>query len=640
MRPEARNRRLTFAVCGFLLLAVWLVFGQTVHFGFINLDDDLCVTSNPHVKNGFSAAAIRWAFVNHDAGIWNPACWLSHMLDCELFGLRAGGHHLVNVLLHAATAILLFLVLRQMTASLWPSAVAAALFAVHPLRAESVAWVTERRDVLSGLFFVLTLWAYLGYVRAVRNGATGSLATCERASVRAARFAAAGRYLAVMIVFSMGLMVKPMLVTLPCVLLLLDYWPLGRLNEKVSVRDVARLVVEKVPLLAMAAACSAVTVWAEYVSLHKTPGSRWQIENLLVSYVVYLRESFYPAGLAPLAPRQTLGLEPWQVVAAEAVLLTITAGAFLLRRKWPYLIVGWLWFAGMLFPVIGLVPFGTQGTADRFTYLPQIGLCIAAAWGLADLGRSLPRGRWLLAAGCLALLAVLMALAWRQTAIWHDSRTLWTHATRCMPQNYLAYNLLGNALSDLARADESSVDLLELDKAMAEYREAIRLKPRYAEAHFNLGVALDAAGDFRAAEEQYREAVAIEPDYAYALNNLGNVLMLTGRLDEALQRCRRAAEILPTFAQAHYSVGEIWLLRGRPELAVERFRRATTLLPDYLEAQCRYGETLAATGRPADAAAAYRRALDLAQSQHQNALAKELRSRIAQCESAAERLRP
>ncbi len=379
MQSETRDRRLTLAVCGFLLLAVGLVFGQTVYHQFINLDDDVCVSENRQVTQGLTWQSVGWAFTHRYFGNWDPLTWISHMLDWQLYRDWAGGHHLTNVLLHAATAVLLFLVLRQLTVRLWPSALAAALFAIHPLRVESVAWVTERKDVLSGLFFVLTLWAYLGYVRSkVRETHHGPLGA----------FHAPCRYLAVMVLFALGLMAKPMLVTLPCVLLLLDYWPLGRMekaddrgldtsepsegqrNEGSGFRvqgpgnfnpsSFVRLVVEKLPLLAMAAGCCAVTVWAELVPLHEYLPLRWQIDNLLLSYVVYLRQVFYPVDLAPLAPRRGLDLPLWQVGGTALILLGLTAAAFALWRRRPYLLVGWLWYLGMLLPVIGLVPFGTQ----------------------------------------------------------------------------------------------------------------------------------------------------------------------------------------------------------------------------------------------------------------------------------------
>ncbi|MCE5267717.1 MAG: tetratricopeptide repeat protein [Planctomycetaceae bacterium] len=621
LESEKHDRWVTAGVCAFLLLAVGLVFGQTVQYGFINLDDDLCVYENPYVKNGFSIEGIRWAFTNHDAGIWAPACWLSHMLDCQMYGLDAWGHHLTNVVLHAATAILLFLVLRRMTARLWPSALAATLFAVHPLRVESVAWVTERRDVLSGLFFMLTLWAYFNYVRGDTIDGAG-----DRGSGGTRR--AVCRYVTVAVFFALGLMAKPMLVTVPCVLLLLDYWPLGRIGQKPSLRVLTRLIAEKVPLFALAGACCMVTVWAEYVSLHKTHAARWQVENLLVSYAGYLRQTFWPVGLAPMASRRGVPLPLWEVGAAALLLAAVTAGALAVRRRHAYLIVGWLWFLGMLFPVTGLVPFGTQGAADRFTYLPQIGLCIALAWGAADLCRAGPRRRRLFAAAAALLLASSMACAWRQTTYWRDSFTLWSHAVRCAADNHLTHNLLGNARAECAHAG-SAIDLNELDRAMGEYRAAIRIKPGYAEAHFNLGVALADSGDYRGAIDEYRVAIRIEPDYAYALNNLGHALAVEGQLDEAMRCCQRAIEILPRFAEAHFSIGEIWLLRGHRDEAIQAYRQAVKHNPDYLEAQCRLGETLAASGRAAEALAQYKKARTLAIRQHQAALAEELGARVA-----------
>ncbi len=436
MATRTRDRWLALAVCGLLLLAVGLVFGQTVGYQFINLDDDTGVYHNDQVTGGLNWPSVAWAFTHRHFGNWDPLTWLSHMLDWQLYGPWAGGHHLTNVLLHTATAILLFVVLRQMTARPWPSALAAALFAVHPLRVESVAWVTERKDVLSGLFFMLTLWAYLGYVRRVRETHHGS----------AGAFHAPYWYLAVMVLFALALMAKPMVVTLPCVLLLLDYWPLGRFSDIKPRPAVAptiattgrgfvwRLLLEKVPLLVLVAGSCWVTVWAELVSLYEFFPLRWQIGNLLISYVTYLRHVFYPVDLAPLAPRLGPDLPSWQIAGAALILLTISAGAFALRRRCPYLLVGWLWYVGMLLPVIGLVPFGTQGAADRFTYLPQIGLCIAVAWGAADACGSRPYLRWAGGIASALLLAALTACAGAKRRIGptasRSGNTRWTARRR------------------------------------------------------------------------------------------------------------------------------------------------------------------------------------------------------------------
>ncbi len=398
-RPEtaAHRRYVRLGVCGLLLLAVVLAFGQTVGHEFVNFDDNVYVYDNPQVRQGLTEQGIRWAFTTGHAGNWHPLTWLSHMLDCQLFGNQAGGHHLTNVLLHAATAIALFLVLWRMTGDLWPSVFVAGIFAIHPLRVESVAWIAERKDVLSGLFFVLTIAAYVHYVR---------------------RPFSLGRYFLVAITLALGLMSKPMLVTTPFVLLLLDYWPLGRMAigtlgmPPASVTPVSTktrrnnrtmherpslqwLIVEKLPLLALSVASCAATLAAQQEAMAgELIPLPWRLANALVSYVAYLGQLFYPVGLAILYVHPHDALPAVKVVVALLTLVGISVAVGVLRRKCPYLLVGWLWYLGMLVPVIGLVQVGEQAMADRYTYLPLIGPCIGLTWGAAALFRSRPLGGW------------------------------------------------------------------------------------------------------------------------------------------------------------------------------------------------------------------------------------------------------
>ena len=573
--------RQVLAVCLFLLLAVWLVFGQTVNHKFINLDDDVCVSENPWVSDGLTAQSIGWAFTSRHVGNWDPLTWISHIVDWQMYGENAGGHHRTNLLLHAATTILLFLVLRQMTGRLWPSALAAALFAVHPLRVESVAWVTERKDVLSGLFFMLTLAAYVGYARHQRFSLV--------------------RYLAVIVLFALGLMSKPMLVTLPCVLLLLDYWPLRRTSSQRPVAVAARLVAEKIPLFALAAACCAVTVWAQQVPDYQYGPLSWRIDNAAISYVAYLGRFFYPVGLAPLCPRTQFDLPLWQVIGSAVVLLGITAAVFAWARKRPYLPVGWLWFVGMLFPVIGMVPFGTQAMADRFTYLPQIGLCVALVWGAVELCRSWPHRRWVCGVGSAVVLATLMACAWRQTSYWRDSETLWNHTIACTSRNYTAHNALGNALANQGR----------LDEATSQYNKALEIWPDYPSAHFNLGVTAGSRGRLNEAMAHYRGAIKANPNHANAHNNLAAALLAIGSLDEAIGHSRAAIRIVPEFPEAHFILGNAWLLSGRFNGAVEEYLKALDAQPDFANAHVHLAVALIKLGRRDEAAEHYRKALEI-----------------------------
>jgi len=542
------NAGQALAVCLFLLLAVAIVFGRTVEHDFINLDDDMGVSENPWVHEGLTADSIRWAFTSRHLGNWDPITWISHIIDWRLYGDNAGGHHLTNVLLHAAAAVLLFLALRAMTGRLWPSALAAALFAVHPLQVESVAWVTARKDVLSGFFFMLALLAYAAYAR------------CERFSL--------GRYLAVIVLFALGLMSKPMLVTLPCVLLLLDYWPLRRFARLRSLGDdpppLWRPIVEKIPLFLLAIACCIVTVWAQQVPEHEYGPWRSRVGNAAISYADYLVRYFHPVDLAPLAPRTAFDLPLGRVVGAFSILLLISGAVLLRPRKRPYPLVGWLWFAGMLFPVIGLVPFGTQAAADRFTYLPQIGLGIVLAWGAAELCDTWPKLRRVCAAASIAAIVALIAVAARQTAYWRDSETLWNRTLACTANNYMAHNSLGNALAARGKYTE----------AADQYRKAIELLPEFASAHYNLGLTQARRGRLDEAVAHYRNAVRLNNNHARAHNNLADALLTIGLVDEAIEHARTAIRIAPDYPEYHFTLGNVWLIAEQYNGAVVEYQKA------------------------------------------------------------------
>jgi tetratricopeptide (TPR) repeat protein len=612
------------------VLAVGLVFGQTVRYQFINFDDDEYVYENRQVSDGLSAEGIYWAFTHIHAGYWAPLTWFSLMLDCHLYGLNAGEHHLSNVVLHAATPILLFLLLWRMTGGLWSSALAAAIFAVHPLRVESVAWVTERKDVLSGLFFALTLGAYVSYVQHPFSAA---------------------RYLATMVFLAFGLMAKPILVTLPLVLLLLDYWPLGRFASdsclkptpphcngggvrggayslQTSLRRLPilwQLVIEKLPLVLLAAIFCGITFWtqADGRVADETLPLGGRIANALVSYVAYPGQSVYPAGLAVFYPHPGDNLPIWKVLVAVAVLAMISAGVLACRRHCPYLLVGWLWYLGMLAPVIGLVQAGSQAKADRFTYLPQIGLCIALIWTATDLFHSWRFRHWAYGVASASALAVLIGCAWRQTSFWRDSETLWTHALACTLQNCAAHYNLGCALANRGRFDE----------AMTQYQKAVEIKPDYVDALNNLGAAFVRLGRFDEAMAQCRKALEIKPDLAEAHYNLGNALANRGRFDEAMAQYQKAVEIQPDYVEAHYNLGVALARLGRIDEAMTQYQKAVEIQPDYVEAHCNLGGVLAARSRLVEAVAQYRKALDLATQHNNQTLADALRATIARYET-------
>ena len=423
------NPIVTGIVCVLLFAIVWVVFGQTLRHEFVNYDDDEYVYDNPRVALGLTDEGIQWAFTHVHADNWHPLTTLSHMLDCEIYGLQPWGHHLTNVLLHAAAAILLFLALRRLTSALWPSAVVAAVFAIHPLHVGSVAWISERKDVLSGVFFMLVLWAYACYARSERR--------------------TWGQYILVVVLFALGLMCKPTLVTLPFVLLLLDYWPLGRFaskgrNDRAGWRS---LVLEKIPFFVLSAASCVVTILAQgrtLIPMHELTFAE-RVGNAAVAYVVYLGQTIYPVRLAVVYPYPAGHVNIAQAILAFLFLGIISVIFFLWRKKYPFLLIGWLWFLGMLVPMIGLVQVGPQPHADRYTYLPQIGLCVLAIWGAAELSAKWRVPHQVTAAIASVVIGGFMLLSYFQASNWQNSETLWSQALANTANNHIAENNLGNA---------------------------------------------------------------------------------------------------------------------------------------------------------------------------------------------------
>jgi hypothetical protein len=491
------RRLLTAALCliAMTVSAFWPVIGNQ----FTDFDDDAYVADNVTVKAGLTREGLVWA-LGYQSANWHPLTWLSHMADVELFGLHPAGHHATNLLFHAGNAVLLLLVLRMMTGRLWPAATVAALFAVHPLRVESVAWVAERKDVLSGFLGLLTLGAYGRYAQ--RPGA--------------------GRYSAVVLAFSLGLTAKPMLVTLPFLMMLLDFWPLARLERRSS-RGGVRLFLEKTPLLALAAVSAVLTIRAQQeggaigASASFSAGAR--AANAAVSYGRYLLKTIWPQGLSAFYPYPIGGHPPWQVAAAVLGLCAVTALGLRGARRRPHLAVGWLWYLGMMVPVIGVVQVGGQSMADRYTYLPLVGLSVAVVWEGADLlsRHSFLRTALPLAAG--GVCAALMVFTRLQAGHWRDTGTLFRHAVEVDPANDLAHLNLGVALFAAGRVEE----------AIGHYREALRVDPLAEDAHNNLGAALLQQGKTTEALAHFREALRICPDFADAYNNIGLALAARGQ---------------------------------------------------------------------------------------------------------------
>src|SRR5438477_499167 len=557
-------------ICILLAALTWLVFGQTLRHDFVNYDDPGYVYENPKVTEGLTFAGAAWAFTHIHARNWHPLTTLSHMLDCQLFGLRAGGHHFTNVLLHGVTVVLLFVVLWQMTGGLWRSAFVAAIFAIHPLKVESVAWVAERKDVLSGLFFVLTLGAYLRYVR-------------KRTIPR---------FCMVTLCFALGLMSKPMLVTLPLVLLLLDYWPLERFASGGTKRGsqdkltaFLPLLVEKTPLLVLAAASSLVTFLVQ-----KNGGAQadplpliWRLGNALTAYITYIWQMIWPVRLAPFYPHPENGLLTWQIASALAALLGVTVIVFVRRRKSPYLVTGWLWYLGMLVPVIGIVQVGSQSGADRYTYLPQIGLYLILSWAVADTAKAWRYRREALAVGGALAVATLGCVAWVQTSYWRDSETLWKHTFAVTAENEVAHNNLGEVLYKRG----------EIDEALSHYERALEIRSRkqtsrydflLALTHTNLGTALRRKGMLDDAIGHYQKAVESQPDYAEGYFGLGGALTEKAQLDDAIDVFRKAVALQPDYAEAYVGLGTALLREGRQEEAIVQYQRALEIAPQSLVA--------------------------------------------------------
>ena len=569
-KAQSHNHGLTFAVCVFLALAVWAVFGQTLHHEFVNYDDARCIYDNPAINGGLNLHAIVWIFTHeNDFDQWLPLTDISHMADWQLYGSNAGGHHLTNVLLHAANAILLFLALRKMTGAMWRCAFVAAVFAIHPLRVESVAWVTERKDVLSGLFFMLTLWAYAGYAR----NRVAKDQNQKSESGRALSFLGSPSYWLALFFFALGLMSKSMLVTLPFVLLLLDYWPLNRFSPSVPgapprprLNGWSGLLLEKTPFLLLSAASCVVTVLTQKHAMLALQDVTfpWRVGNALAAYMDYLGQMLYPVGLAVLYPHPGNHLPILRIGLSVAVLLLLSAGIMAGARKHPYMLAGWFWYLGMLVPVIGLLQVGEQARADRYTYLPQIGLYILVAWGALEICGSWRHCLAVMGAAAALVLAGLLAVAHVQTGYWKDSVSLWTHTLARTSANPSAHSGLGMALADQGKVTE----------AIHQYEEAIQLQPDFPVAHYNLGIALAGQGKLDEAIQHYQRAAQIQPDYAEALNNLGNVLGEEGRLPEAVQQFERALQVKSDFAEAHYDLGVALARQGKLDEAIPHFQQA------------------------------------------------------------------
>jgi protein O-mannosyl-transferase len=592
---DHRPRFLILYLCVGLALATSVAFFPALRNNFVNFDDDAYVYENPKVTAGLTRRGITWAFTHFHSSNWHPLTWLSHMLDCQLYRLNAGGHHFTSVLLHAVVAILLFIVLQQMTGAFWRAAFVAAVFAVHPLRVESVAWISERKDILCGLFFMLTLAAYVHHARAP----------------------SAGRYLVVALLYALGLMCKPMLVSLPLVLLLIDYWPLRRFTDPSSAR---RLCVEKIPLIGLAAMSCLVTLFAQRltaVSINHIPLA-WRIGNAAVACMIYIVQMVWPLHLAPfyphpadqqLAPGVIDQLPAWQIVLAIVAITGISIAAVLWRRERPYVFTGWFWYLAMLGPVIGIVQVGLQAHADRYTYLPQIGLYLVVSWSVAHLIAWRRGSQRILTAAAAIVLVSLTWITRAQVRYWHDSETLWKHSLAVTEDNDYPHYSLGGVYFARGELDKAIAEFRlalylrpdspfahydiglvlakigRLDEAVDHFNAAIRILPIHPTVHYALGNALLQKGQTNDAIKEFEQQLALQPDHAQARCNLAIALLNQGQLNQAIAQYERTIELRPDYAEAYYGLGNSYIERGNPEKAVKQYEQALKLSPRLVEAR-------------------------------------------------------
>ena len=607
-----------------LVLITGMIFWQVRHCEFISYDDSIYVYENPAIQDGLTVKGLAWALTTTYASNWHPLTWVSHMLDIQFFGLKPAGHHIVNLLLHLANVLLLFLVLHRMTGRLWQSAFVAALFALHPLHVESVAWVAERKDLLCGFFWMLTLWTYVF--------------NTEKPGWR--------RYGLMLLFFALGLSAKPMAVTLPFVLLLLDYWPLKRLRavspataDKSPEKNVIpkgkkkkrgslhqelpkaamsgssalpavhwpvlrQRLLEKIPLFILTAASCVMTYIAQQrggavQSMQEFPLVE-RFFNTAVSYVLYIGKTLWPTDLAVLYPHP-LTTPLWQFLGARLLLLLISLVALRLAIRFPYVIVGWLWYLGTLVPAIGLVQVGVQSTADRYTYIPLIGLFMMVSWGVPDLVRSWRRRRLILAVGAGIVLSALAIGTWQQLSYWRDSITLFTHTLKVTTNNYVIHYNLGSTLDENGKTEE----------AIRHYQEALRIRPDDYETHYNYGNSLAKQGHYREAVVHYGETIKIRRDYAPAHVNMGNALTMLGQMEEAIIQFREALIIQPDLQQAQNNMARLLAIRQKAGVPIPQGSASMNVDANDADAQMRLGLSLIQKGKIDEAVTHFQRALQI-----------------------------
>jgi tetratricopeptide (TPR) repeat protein len=597
-----------------LIVAIIIAYAQASNFDFVGYDDQEYIIENSHVQEGLTLDSIIWAFTSFHSANWHPMTWLSHMLDCELYGLNPTGHHWTNVQFHIANTFLLFFIFFKMTGALWRSAFVAALFALHPLHVESVAWVSERKDLLSTFLGFLMIFAYYRYVKEL----------CIK------------NYLLVIMLFGLGLMAKPMLVTFPFVLLLLDYWPLNRVQFKNDLpgqtdeitcfgfQKFLRLIIEKIPFFILAIISCILTFLAQQSSgAVKALGAlsiKTRAENALVSYVSYVFKAIWPINLAVFYPHPGDSLPVWQIFGAALLIATACIWAVRTSKKYPYIGVGLFWYLGILVPVIGLVQVGEQAMADRYTYIPLIGLFILIAWGVPDLLKKWQYRKIFLGLSAVVILSALTVSSFSQASHWKNGITLFENAVKVTENNYKAQNNLGTAWGPV-----------DLDKAIYHYKESLKIKPNYVRALYNLGTALSEKGDYDEAVLYFSKALKINPKKTDARMNMANVLFkqgksdkavfhyneiikrdsenadvhsnlaiilsAQGKLDESILHYKEAVKINPEHLKAHYNLGNIFIKQGKTKEAFTHFAEVIKIKPDFVQAYNKIGLILFKQGK-------------------------------------------
>jgi tetratricopeptide (TPR) repeat protein len=659
------DKRKTLLICIVLAGAVFVAFEKVRNNDFIYYDDDIYVTENPQVQRGLSLESIAWAFTTSHSGYRHPLTWLSHELDCTLFGVNPAGHHLMSVGFHIANVILLFLILKAMTGAIWPSAFVAAVFGLHPLMVESVVWTAERKNVLSTFLAFLTIAAYLRYV--------------HKPDWR--------RYLIVLVIFAAGLLSKPMLVTIPCVLILLDYWPLERFNSKFKILN---SVIEKIPLFLLSVVFSIITIIDQKRWGAMERGANYslltRLANAFVAYMGYILKIFYPKNLAVLYPHPGDTLPLWQSISAFIAILLITVCLCWLGFKRRYLLVGWLWFLGTLVPVIGLVQVGSQAMANRYIYLPSIGIFIIIAWGISEIILRFKYSKVIIIVGMPIILISLLIATKHEVSYWKNSITLFKHTLDITKNNYITYNNYGCALKDngyydlaienfneslrikpdyvtainnlgMVLRDQGKIDLaimqwekaLEMEpsnpnvnanmglsfaiggqyeKAIEHFNRALERKPDLLHANYILGFVYQKMGNYSLAEKNFIQAIKVQPNDVNAINDLGTIYGIQGRLDEAIQKWNEALELNPDSMNTHLNLAFALSQKNQPTAAIEHFNAALRLDPNQPDVLMGLAEAYMATGKPDKAIEVTEKALNLAAGAGNEAMVKQIQEQM------------